>query len=264
MLLLWSVLAVTSLICCYNWLWISASIMPGRERMRSRIQSCLLLCCCGCKSIDDVALLQRLFRVFCFQCALKAKFALYNSPHVIGDCSMGNTFLWGTHKHKHLNVNFRFVLFHLEPPWFSPNNLYRHWDIRIHFSNMWHMQRYMCVCVCYLCPRHGSKWVGGSQDGLVVHDSLRGHHGNAPHLMCHLRRELVGGQVGEGTGIDLGSGQEMTRCFTFTAECLIEIKALYHSINRHLGWRHGKSYWCGGLFWKEDRNTIHHFPFTNL
>ncbi len=62
------------------------------------------------------------------------------------------------------------------------------------------------VCVCYLCPRDGSKGIGGSQDRLVVHDRLRGHHGNAPHLMTHLRRELVGGQVSAGG--DQGEGGE--------------------------------------------------------
>lgn len=51
------------------------------------------------------------------------------------------------------------------------------------------------MCVCYLCPRDGPKRIGGSQDRLVVHDRLWGHHGNAPHLMTHLRRELDGGQV---------------------------------------------------------------------
>lgn len=61
----------------------------------------------------------------------------------------------------------------------------------------------------HLCPRDGSEGIGGSQDRLVVHDRLRGHHGNAPHLMTHLRRE--------------------------------------HSIHRHLGCRHRKSHWCWSI-----------------
>lgn len=58
----------------------------------------------------------------------------------------------------------------------------------------------------HLCSWDGSKRIGGSQDRLVIHDMLWGHHGNAPHLMIHLRRE--------------------------------------HSIHRHLGCRHRKSHWC--------------------
>lgn len=65
----------------------------------------------------------------------------------------------------------------------------------------------MCVCVCYLCPRYGPEGIGGSQDWLVVHDRLRGHHGNAPHLMTHLRGELVGGQVSAGGPQGEGEGQ---------------------------------------------------------
>lgn len=50
----------------------------------------------------------------------------------------------------------------------------------------------------YLCPRDGSKGISRSQDRLVVHDRLWGHHGNTPHLMTHLRRQLVRGQVSGG------------------------------------------------------------------
>lgn len=51
----------------------------------------------------------------------------------------------------------------------------------------------------HLCPWDGPKGIGGPQDWLVVHDRLWGYHGNATHLMTHLRRELVKGQesVGE-------------------------------------------------------------------
>lgn len=57
----------------------------------------------------------------------------------------------------------------------------------------------------HLRPWYGSKRISRSQDRLVVHDGLRRHHRNAPHLMAHLRRE--------------------------------------HSVHRHLGCRHGKSHW---------------------
>lgn len=43
----------------------------------------------------------------------------------------------------------------------------------------------------HLCPWYGPKGVVRSQDRLVVHDGLRRHDGNAPHLMTHLRRELL-------------------------------------------------------------------------
>lgn len=62
------------------------------------------------------------------------------------------------------------------------------------------------VCVWYLCTRDGSEGIGGSQDRLVVHDRLRGHHGNTPHLMTHLRRELVRGQVN--ASAERGRGKE--------------------------------------------------------
>ena len=50
---------------------------------------------------------------------------------------------------------------------------------------------------CDLCSRDGSKGIGGSQDRLVIHNRLRRNHGNAPHLMTHLRRELVTASAGE-------------------------------------------------------------------
>lgn len=56
----------------------------------------------------------------------------------------------------------------------------------------------------YLCPRDGSKGIRRSENRLVVHDRLWGHHGNAPHLMTHLRRELARQKVragGSGEGI---------------------------------------------------------------
>lgn len=52
----------------------------------------------------------------------------------------------------------------------------------------------------YLCPWYGPKGIGGSQDWLVVHNRLWGHHVNTPHLMTHLRRELVRGQTTCGEG----------------------------------------------------------------
>lgn len=50
---------------------------------------------------------------------------------------------------------------------------------------------YSCP-VFYLCPWYGPKGICGSQDWLVVHDRLRGHYRNTPHLVTHLRRELLG------------------------------------------------------------------------
>lgn len=60
------------------------------------------------------------------------------------------------------------------------------------------MDKYVCVCP-YLCPRDGTKGIGGSQDRVVVHDRLWGHHGNASHLMTHLRGELDRDKVENGT-----------------------------------------------------------------
>ena len=70
----------------------------------------------------------------------------------------------------------------------------------------------LCVCLCYLCPRDGSEGIGRSQDRLVVHDMLWGHHGNTPHLMTHLRRELARRQVREHEGGITGEGPEPAAC----------------------------------------------------
>lgn len=102
----------------------------------------------------------------------------------------------------------------------------------------------------YLCPWYGPKGIGGSQDWLVEHDRLWGHHWNTPHLMTHLRRELFRGgkqNIEKEREYKLDTKKVLGKQHHARSPNGAK-SAPHHSVHRHLGCCHRKSHWSWSLW----------------